>query len=376
MPGKGDNHILGSDILRQVRLGLAHYQEPVRNSGSSITVIRFAPTKGLSEKDIAKLEASRISATQKIKNFTGQGFGTNDVTLPYHVSAAQFQEEIHRANEDPRTLGIIVQMPPPIRLMSGIQEIAPSKDIDALLAEGSPHRACATADGITRVSLPFAKNGAEVAVIGAKGFVGSGVVRLLNDHGIEPIELDLGDDLKRARESDVIISAVGSPGIIGPEIIGRHHRAVVESGFVPQPDGTFQGDVHHDAYDLPQRITPVPRGIGPVEMAVLIERGVQADVDPNLRNWSYDGHTVTAGLRSDTSFTKPQSERLEVQGHRQGHRSSKQAAPEIRRSALSERMRELARQGAHTTKTNQGGEQSPLSKDHRGSEKDGPDLGP
>ncbi|WP_431871839.1 tetrahydrofolate dehydrogenase/cyclohydrolase catalytic domain-containing protein [Nocardiopsis eucommiae] len=312
MPGKGDNHIKGRKILSQVKQGLEHYQDPIRRSGSSISVIRFTPTEGLDKDTSTKLDASRISAEQKQKNFTAQGFESKDIALPYDVSLAQFREEIKKANEDPRSIGIIVQMPAPPRLMSGVQEIDSAKDIDGLLAERSQQRACATADGITRVALPFTSDGAKVAVIGSKGFVGSGVVRLLRDKGIEPVALDLGDDLKRARECDVIISVTGSPGIIGPDVIGPHHRAVVESGFVPQPGGKVLGDVRHEAYDLPQRITPVPGGIGPVEMAVLVERGIQNSVDKNLKSWSYDGQNVTAGVSTDPTFARPNREPVEI----------------------------------------------------------------
>ncbi|MEV2274959.1 tetrahydrofolate dehydrogenase/cyclohydrolase catalytic domain-containing protein [Nocardiopsis sp. NPDC049922] len=291
---------------------MSHYQQPVRRTGRSISVIRFEPVQGLDEQTRVKLEASRVSANQKLKNFSSMGFEAKDVHLPHNVDPERFHEELLKANEDPNSLGIIVQFPPPRTLLPYVQEIDPHKDIDGLLGARSQQRACATADGITRVALPYARDGAEVSVIGSNGFVGSGVVRLLNDQGIEPVCLDYGDDLSRARQSDVIISVTGSPGIIGGDIIAGHHRAVIDSGFVPREDGTVQGDVRHDAYNIPQRITPVPGGIGPVEMAVLIERGVQAEVDPQLKSWSYDGNAVTVGQRVGPGSGEQSRERITV----------------------------------------------------------------
>lgn len=161
----------------------------------------------------------------------------------------------------------------------------PAKDIDALLKGRSPYPACATAEGIYRVAEPFATDRPSIAVVGSKGFVGQGVVTMLRADGHDPMTLDHGDRLERVRDADIVISVTGSPGILTPDHIQPHHRVVIDSGFVPQADGSVRGDVRAEAYGIPQNLTPVPGGIGPVEMATLMERVVRQEVDPDVVSW-------------------------------------------------------------------------------------------
>jgi 5,10-methylene-tetrahydrofolate dehydrogenase/methenyl tetrahydrofolate cyclohydrolase len=77
------------------------------------------------------------------------------------------------------------------------------------------------------------------------------------------MQLDLGDDLRAVRDADIIASVTGTPRLIGPEHLASHHRLVVDSGFVPQPDDSAQGDVQREAYSIPQHLTPVPDASAP-----------------------------------------------------------------------------------------------------------------
>ena len=80
-----------------------------------------------------------------------------------------------------------------------------------------------------------------------------------------------GDDLRQVRDVDIVISTTGRAGLLTAEHLHPRHRLVVDAGFVPHPDGPH-GDVHPSAQHLPQAITPVPGGVGPIEMATLAER--------------------------------------------------------------------------------------------------------
>ncbi|MFE7840689.1 bifunctional 5,10-methylenetetrahydrofolate dehydrogenase/5,10-methenyltetrahydrofolate cyclohydrolase [Streptomyces sp. NPDC057474] len=181
-----------------------------------------------------------------------------------------------------------MQFPPPAHLQPLVQRMDPAKDIDALTKGRSPYNACATAEGICRVVEPFAKDDPVIAVVGSKGFVGQGVVTTLREQGHRLMELDAGDDLRRVRDADIVVSVTGNPGILGPDHLRPHHRLVVDSGFVPQADGSVKGDVQRSAYDIPQHLTPVPGGIGPVEMATLMERVVRREVDPAAPAWKVE----------------------------------------------------------------------------------------
>lgn len=288
MSAEADNLISGRQILRTVHDLYAGYREPMATLGRRATILRVEAAAHDPVDWRARANASRISAEQKVANFTRIGLGVDHLVLPAHVTPAQFAAAIERANVDPAVTAIIVQQPVPARLRQFVQDIAPQKDIDAL-TEGSDQQVCATAEGIWRVVQPFSHDAPAIAVVGARGFVGHGVVSRLAEHGHAPLLLDLGDDLGAVRDADIVISVTGSPGLLGPEHLRPHQRLVVDSGFVPLPEGGVAGDVSPAAAGIPQNITPVPGGIGPVEMAVLVERAIRKELKPDLAPWQYQG---------------------------------------------------------------------------------------
>jgi methylenetetrahydrofolate dehydrogenase (NADP+)/methenyltetrahydrofolate cyclohydrolase len=285
--------VRGGPVLNDVLKSYDQYRPAIAAAGKKVTIVRFEARPNSPDEWWARMEASRISAEQKVKNFSRLGFTVDPVVdhvvLPDSVSRAEFLEVVRRANEDPAVSGIIVQFPPPEQVKDYIGEIAPEKDFDALLDQDSPYPACATAEGIWRVVERFAQDHPQIAVVGSKGFVGRGVVRMLEANGHQPIQLDINDDHNRVKEADIVISVTGKPGILGPEHLKPEHRLVVDSGFVPQRDGSPCGDVQPEATSIPQHITPVPGGTGPIEMAILMERAVRKEAAPNLPSWQYAG---------------------------------------------------------------------------------------
>jgi 5,10-methylene-tetrahydrofolate dehydrogenase/methenyl tetrahydrofolate cyclohydrolase len=280
----------GRALLREVLDAYQPYRQALAEPDTRVAILRFTPTAGATDTWRSRTEAARISAEQKVRVFTALGAQVDSVTLPDTATPGELADRIQAANADPRVAAIIVQTPPPPRLRDHLDQIDPAKDIDALGA--SSHRsACATADGIARIAEPFLDPDTRVAVVGARGFVGAGVVRLLREHGHDPQELDFGADLRQLRDADVVLSTTGSPGLLTPEHLHAGQRLVVDSGFVPSPDGP-RGDVHPDAQHLPAAITPVPGGIGPVEMAILAERLTTAQAAPDLASWRYLGSPV------------------------------------------------------------------------------------
>ncbi|MER6212972.1 tetrahydrofolate dehydrogenase/cyclohydrolase catalytic domain-containing protein [Streptomyces sp. NPDC001674] len=282
--------VSGRDVLKQARQLYGHYRELVTPREQKVAIIRFTPAATDPPEWQVRLEASRVSAEQKVKAFEHLGFKADHVILPPGVGRAGFAGVLDHYSQDPATRSIIVQFPPPGNLRPLVERMDPAKDIDALLQGRSPYPACATAEGIYRVTEPFAADKPSIAVVGSNGFVGQGVVRLLRENGHDPITLDYGDDLRLVKAADIVISVTGNPGILGPDHIQPHHRVVIDSGFVPQADGSVLGDIRPEAAGIPQNITPVPGGIGPVEMATLMERVVRQEVDPNVAPWK-----VTAG---------------------------------------------------------------------------------
>lgn len=236
----------GGAVLGSVRADLAPHRAVIEPQNKRVSVIRFSAQETDPQLWQHRMEASRVSADQKVKAFSHLGYQVDHEVLPGNTSAADFARLIDERSADPSTSAIIVQYPPPPHLAPMVQRMAPEKDIDGLLGERSQQQACATAEGIARVVRPFAQDNPSIAVIGGRGFVGSGVVRLLEQDGLRVTSLDAGDDLRLARNADIIVSATGNPHVLTADVVQPHHRLVVDSGFMPQADGSIERPaVHH-----------------------------------------------------------------------------------------------------------------------------------
>lgn len=105
----------------------------------------------------------------------------------------------------------------------------------------------------------------KIVVVGAKGFVGSGVVAELGKRGTQVIGVERGDDMNVIMSGDVVISAVGEEGIIKPEMI-REGAVVIDVG-------APRGDMTKEVYQKASVSVEVPGGVGPVTIACLMEKG-------------------------------------------------------------------------------------------------------
>ena len=310
--------IPGRAILAEVRDTYRDaYAATLQEHGTRVMVVRFAPTTD-DTAWAARMEASRVSAEQKVRTFTALGATPDHIVVPDSVGISEIAGIIHRANDDPQVAGIIVQAPPPQAVLALLNEIDPAKDIDAL-GIFAPRPACATADGVVRIAEPYLP-AARIAVVGSSGFVGSGVVTLLRQGGHDPVLFEDGDDLRRLRDADVVLSTTGIPWLLTPDHIHPGHRLVVDSGFTPHPEGP-RGDLHPNAAQLPRVVTPVPGGIGPVEMAVLAERLIQQETAPALGSWHFYGlgtqHHALTTARDDVGHQQQRFQELE--GQEQSH---------------------------------------------------------
>lgn len=277
--------VSGTEILRAVRDDLAAYRARIQARQRRVTIVRFEAAGTDPPQWRWRMEACRISAEQKVKAFDHLGFVVEHLALAAQTSRRDFATLLAERNQDSATAAVIVQLPVPGRLSALVGLLDPAKDLDGLLKGRSPQVGCATAEGICRLVAPFADTGAVVAVVGARGFVGGDVVRLLKQHGRVVTELDAGDDLHQVVNTDIVISTAGSAHLLTADHLREHHRLVVDAGFSPRGGGVVFGDVHPNAVTIPQYLTPVPGGVGPVEMAVLMERIVRQEACPGLAAW-------------------------------------------------------------------------------------------
>ncbi len=133
----------------------------------------------------------------------------------------------------------------------------------------------------------------EIAVVGARGFVGQGVVQQLYDRGFSVLALDQRDsgfvpeDLLQVRNADIVISTTGQPELLDERHLVPDHRLVLDSGFTNLGD-RICGDIRASARAIAQNFTPVPGGIGPTEMAVLLERFVSQELSVRFTPWQIE----------------------------------------------------------------------------------------
>jgi methylenetetrahydrofolate dehydrogenase (NADP+) / methenyltetrahydrofolate cyclohydrolase len=300
----------GVAVLRTGSENLAPYRPQLEARGRQVVLLRFPAAPGDSAAWNSRAEAARVSAEQKVKAFQNVGITPVHRALPGDLSPAGFAEILGELNRDPATAAVIVQLPVPPRLEEFINVLAPAKDLDGLLLDRSSQPACATADGIVRLVMACAQDLPPVAVVGAGGFVGSGVVGLLTRAGIAVIPIEAGEDLAVLDQADIVVSATGRPDLLTAQHIRPHHRLVVDAGFVPQPDGRIASDLAPEAHRIPQYRTPVPGGVGPVEMAVLMERIVRLEVAPDLAQWTVPALPFLSRKEIAANIAKSRSSRL------------------------------------------------------------------
>ena len=259
----------------------------------SVTIVLFEPPEDLKNSQMfAQYSAAVTSTNQKVKTFEFLGLLLNRHQLKADVKISQFRDIIVAAGKDPKSVGIIVQNPIPYKdLAMELKRIPPQLDIDGI-NETSVFQASATSEAISRLVSGFAQERDRVAVVGSMGFVGSGVVKLLRSEDLEIIELDkrLGDtdsQIKQGvKDADLVVTATGRANLIQPDYLKPEHKLVIDAAFIPQSDGTILGDISKDAYDIPEYLTPVPGGIGPTQMAVLLER-IMKVAQIEIQPWDY-----------------------------------------------------------------------------------------
>ena len=215
------------------------------------------------------------------------GIDSDDRKLPKGISEEDLLAIVGELNADEAVDGILVQLPLPPHLDEGrvIREIDPIKDVDGLhpfnagqLYLGRPTIVPATPLGIMALlaehRVPL--EGKEAVVVGRSDIVGKPVAHLLlQANATVTICHSRTADLARyTLEADVLVVAVGSAEVVTPDMV-KQGSAVVDVG-INRTEGGIVGDVAPDAADLAAFITPVPGGVGPMTIAMLLRNTVKA----------------------------------------------------------------------------------------------------
>ena len=277
-----DGHLIREHLKQECQ----KYKSILQSSEKEVSIVRFEAPEDITPKQKAKYESARISAEQKVDTFCSIGINAKQIILSSDIDTEQFDSIIESINENTKVIAAIVQNPTPPKFVNSIKLLDPQKDIDVVRKESNNFfQSCATAEGIARMVKSYAQKDSIVAVVGGEGFVGNGVIKYLEVNKISCFCLERNNDLNRIKEADIVVSVTGKLGILTPYILPSH-RLVIDAGFTPTPEGA-KGDVDRCAYDIPQNITPVPGGMGPIEMGILIERVVKMELGIELPKWNY-----------------------------------------------------------------------------------------
>jgi len=210
----------------------------------------------------ARFEVARVSAEEKVKAFEAAGVPAELVTdINWHRFASSKQALLSSS-----TLKI-VQQPLP-RMISNFPI---TNDFDMSTANGRHWPAVCEAVDIALSALGGWRSKKPIAVVGAKGFVGKHLVSMLRNGDCQVITLDKGDSLASLAKAEFVISAASTAGCLTEEHITETH-IVLDLGFERTGDESWGGNLTTGAINKARYATPVPGGMGPAQMAVLIER--------------------------------------------------------------------------------------------------------
>jgi len=234
--------------------------------------------------------ASQIYVRGKIKACQEVGIHSEEHHLPQIAATAEVVAVVRKLNEDPNIDGILVQLPlpPQVDEQAVLDTIAPEKDVDGfhlvnagklLTGRRGGIRAC-TPLGIMRLLREGGcdPRGKKAVVIGRSNIVGKPMALLLleADATVTICHSKTTDLAAEVRHADIVVAAVGRPKLVQGDWI-REGAFVIDVGMNRLPDGKLVGDVDFEAAkERAGAITPVPGGVGPMTIAMLLSNTLQA----------------------------------------------------------------------------------------------------
>ncbi|MBG9989241.1 bifunctional 5,10-methylenetetrahydrofolate dehydrogenase/5,10-methenyltetrahydrofolate cyclohydrolase [Aerococcaceae bacterium DSM 111176] len=242
--------------------------------------------------------ASKVYVGQKQKRAQTIGMDFEWLVLPENTTQDKLLEEIQIRNEDPKVSGIIVQLPLPKHLdeNQAIEAISPQKDVDGFhpynlgrLVENNAELVPCTPKGIMDLLNYYniEVSGKNVVIIGRSQIVGLPLALLMTHANatVSVLHTRTQNPAQYVQQADIIVTAAGNPNSINEDDI-QPGTVVVDVSILRGEDGKLHGDVDFEAViDKVKAITPVPGGVGPMTVAMLMEQTIQCacrqnNIDP------------------------------------------------------------------------------------------------
>lgn len=234
-------------------------------------------------------EASKIYVKNKEKTALELGFKSKTYRLEKNTTAQELKDLILNLNLDVDTDAILLQLPLPKHLKSQefIELIDPKKDVDGfhpincgkLLTDTNPYAISCTPKGVIKL---LEKNNIEISgkhcvVIGRSNMVGKPLsILLLNKNATVTMAHSKTKNLSQtAKTADILISATGVSDLVKKDFV-KEGAVVVDVGISRDSEGKIKGDVDFlEVSKVASHITPVPGGVGPMTIAMLMENTLE-----------------------------------------------------------------------------------------------------
>jgi len=269
----------GKAIAARVRAEVKSEVERLRAAG-------IVP--GLATVLVGEDEASKIYVRGKHRAAEEVGIRSIARELPAATSSDRLLALIRELNDDPDVTGFIVQLPLPAQIDPAevAAAIDPLKDVDGLtptnaglLVQARAALAPATPSGVIELLRASGTEleGAEAVIVGRSDLVGRPLASLLlaENATVTVCHSRTRDLAAVCRRADVLVAAIGRPRLIGADMV-KQGATVIDVGTTRTEDG-LTGDVDFDAVKEKARaITPVPGGVGPMTIAMLLKNTVKA----------------------------------------------------------------------------------------------------
>jgi methylenetetrahydrofolate dehydrogenase (NADP+)/methenyltetrahydrofolate cyclohydrolase len=281
----------GNEIAADLRAEVAE--------GVAGLVASGGPQPGLAAVLVGDDPASAVYVRNKGRACTEAGMRSDAFHLPADTGQADLMDLVAGLNADNRFHGILVQLPLPDQIDEAtiIESIAPAKDVDGLhpisqgrMLQGQPTFVPCTPAGVQQVLLRsgYDPAGKHVVIVGRSNIVGKPLAALLMQRkpgGNATVTVchtrtrDLPDI---TRQADILVAAMGVPGAVTADMV-REGAVVIDVGINRVDDASRRrgyrlvGDVDYDAVAArAEAITPVPGGIGPMTIALLLSNTLDA----------------------------------------------------------------------------------------------------
>lgn len=271
----------GKEVARRMREGIAEETRRLREE--------YGRPPGLAVVLVGDDPGSAVYVRNKERAAQEVGFHSEVHRLPAETTQQALLQLVDQLNRAAEIDGYLVQLPLPRHIdpQAVVSAISPEKDVDGLtpvqagrLLLGEPGLRPCTPQGVMEL-LRYAgvdPDGKEAVVIGRSAIVGKPMAHLLLGAGatVTIAHSHTKDLAKVAQRADILVVAAGRQGLIGKEHV-KPGAAVIDVGTNRGEDGKLKGDVRFDEVEpLAGCITPVPGGVGPMTIAMLLRNAMEA----------------------------------------------------------------------------------------------------